>query len=136
MLWSLDEKDKSKTHMSDLINCINSKYNLKYTTYDEIHSWSIDNISSFWELMWNQLDIIHSKKYNSVISNEHQMLEANWFEGSELNFAENLLRHKSNLLAIEFHNESGEIKKISYSELYNLVSKVAYSLKKLGVKKK
>ena len=135
MLWSLDEKDKSKTHMSDLINCINSKYNLKYTTYDEIHSWSIDNISSFWELMWNQLDIIHSKKYNSVISNEHQMLEANWFEGSELNFAENLLRHKSNLLAIEFHNESGEIKKISYSELYNLVSKVAYSLKKLGVKK-
>ena len=46
MLWSLDEKDKSKTHMFDLINCINSKYNLKYTTYDEIHSWSIDNISS------------------------------------------------------------------------------------------
>jgi len=135
MLWSLAEKDKSKTHMFDLINCINSKYNLKYTTYDEIHGWSIDNISLFWELMWNQLDIIYSKKYNSVISNEHQMLEANWFEGSELNFAENLLRNKSDLLAIEFYNESGEIKKISYLELYNLVSKVAYSLKKLGVKK-
>ena len=52
-----------------------------------------------------------------------------------MNFAENLLRNKSDLLAIEFYNESGKTKKISYIELYDLVSKVAYSFKKMGIKK-
>ena len=135
ILWSLSDEDKSKTHMFNLKNCINTTYNLKLNTYQELHQWSINNLSLFWGLLWNQLDIKYSEKYNLVIDDDESMLNSNWFIGSKLNFAENLLKHRSNDIAIEFYNELGENKKISYNELYDLVSKASHSLRRLGVRK-
>ena len=135
ILWELSEEDKLNTHMNHLKNCINKKYNLQLRTYQDVHEWSITNISLFWGLLSNELGIIFSKKYNTVVSNEESMLDAKWFKGAKLNFAENLLKNKTDNIAIEFYDETGTIKKISYNELYNLVSNAAEYLKKIGIRK-
>ena len=134
ILWNPSEESISKTHLYKLQKYINKKYNIKLNNYNQLHNWSINNIDSFWSTMWNQLDIIYSKKYSAVIDNENIMLESNWFLDSKLNFAENLLRYKTNDIAIEFINENNIHQKISYRDLYNQVAKVSYSFKKLGIK--
>mgnify|MGYP001410631253 FL=1 len=135
ILWEPSIDTISQTNIYKLKQYINKKYSLDISNYNQLHRWSIQNIDLFWEVMWEKLDIVFSKKYTSVIENENSMLESNWFLNSRLNFSENLLKIKSNSIAIEFINEQGKHKKISYKELYLQVSKVAHSFRNLGLKK-
>jgi hypothetical protein len=60
-----------------------------------------------------------------------------WFQGSTLNFAENLLRYnddKRSIVAI-FEN-SEELREISFSDLQVRVKQCAIALSKLGVREK
>ena len=135
ILWEPSIDTISKTNIYKLKQYINKKYSLDISNYNQLHRWSIQNIDLFWEVMWEKLDIVFSEKYTSVIENENSMLESNWFLNSRLNFSENLLKIKSNSIAIEFVNEQGKHKKISYKELYLQVSKVAHSFRNLGLEK-
>ena len=135
ILWEPSKESISKTNIFKLQNYINKKYNLNLTDYNQLHKWSIDNIDLFWEIMWDDLDIVFSKKYSRVIKNRSSMLKSNWFLNSELNFSENLLKFKNNNVAIEFFNENGDYETITYKRLYRSVAKVSYSLKKIGIKK-
>ena len=135
ILWEPSIDTISQTNIYKLKQYINKKYSLDISNYNQLHKWSIQNIDLFWEVMWEKLDIVFSKKYTSVIENENSMLESNWFLNSRLNFSENLLKIKSNSIAIEFVNEQGKHKEISYEELYLQVSKVAHSFRNLGLKK-
>ena len=135
ILWEPSIDTISQTNIYKLKQYINKKYSLDISNYNQLHRWSIQNIDLFWEVMWEKLDIVFSKKYTSVIENENSMLESNWFLNSRLNFSENLLKIKSNSIAIEFINEQGKHKKISYKELYLQVSKVAHSFRNLGLEK-
>jgi acetoacetyl-CoA synthetase len=135
VLW---EPSKEKIISSNIYNLklgINKKYSLELGSYSELHSWSINNIDSFWSYVWDDLDIIYSKSYSKVLNNSNKMIGSSWFQGSELNFAENLLKYRNENIAIEFYNENNKKKSITYKELYAQVSKVAISFKKLGLKK-
>ena len=135
ILWEPSIDTISQTNIYKLKQFINKKYSLDISNYNQLHRWSIQNIDLFWEVMWEKLDIVFSEKYTSVIENKNSMLESNWFLNSRLNFSENLLKIKSNSIAIEFINEQGKHKKISYKELYLQVSKVAHSFRNLGLEK-
>ena len=132
-LWR--PKNPEKSQMYDFIQLINNQYNLKITNYKDLHKWSVNNISIFWEAIWNYGGIIHSKKYNTVVKNLNKMPGAKWFVGSKLNFAENLLRFKDDKIAIYYKNEEKKIISLTYKELYIQVEKLAHSLRKFGVKK-
>ena len=105
ILWVPSKESISKTHIYNLQKNINNKFNLRLNSYNDMHQWSIDNIELFWSIMWKNLDIIYSKKYSSVIDNKNIMPGANWFLDAKLNFAENLLRYRTENIAIEFINE-------------------------------
>jgi acetoacetyl-CoA synthetase len=58
---------------------------------------------------------------------------ARWFEGSRLNFAENLLRYRDERTALVFRGEQGHRESLSYAELYNRVAALAAALRQSGV---
>jgi acetoacetyl-CoA synthetase len=58
-----------------------------------------------------------------------------WFDGTRLNFAENLLRRRDDKTAIVFKGEGQPVRKLTYNELYSAVVKTAHALKELGVNK-
>lgn len=110
------------------------KNSLTFSTYDELYEWSVNNISKFWETIWNYSGVISSKSYNSVLKNP-VMPGAKWFEGAKLNFAENLLRYRDNRTTIISYREDQQTLRLTYKELYLLAAKCAYGLKKIGIKK-
>ena len=135
ILWHPSEENKKDSHLSSLIKTVNEKFDLNLNTYSDIYNWSIDNISDFWETIWYDTKIIHSEGHTSVVDDIYKMPGAKWFTSSKLNYSQNLLKNNSDKIAIEFYSENRIKEKISYEVLYELVSKAAYSFRKLGLKK-
>ncbi len=133
ILWK--PKNTEDTHLSKFIDEINSKYNLDLKTYNDLHSWSVKNISDFWDTTLQYTDIIHSGEYNTVIDELNIKPGIKWFEGLSLNFAENLLLYKDDRPAIISKFENHPSRTITYYKLFKEVEKLAFSLKKLGLKK-
>ena len=133
ILWKPTNVEKTK--MVQFLNRINTSYSLNIKSYEDLHRWSIENISDFWKEIWNASDTVHSKSYNEIVDDVHKMPGAKWFQGSRINFAENLLRFKDDRVAIHFQSENFTEQKITYSELYDKVSSLSQSLKSIGVEK-
>ncbi len=133
ILWK--PKSPEKTRMAHLIKIINESHQTNISSYDELHRWSVNQISDFWHHIWKYSNIIHSKSYSKVVDDVKKMPGAKWFVNAELNFAENLLKFKDHRPAIHAIDERNSIRTITYKELYNEVEKVAHALKKINVTK-
>ena len=133
ILWKPSKDQINSSQLEAFRLQVNSRFNLKIENYSELHSWSISNIKDFWKAIWGFMAIKCSSNYNQVVDDENKMPGAKWFDGLLFNFAENLLRIKSDKAAIIFQSENADSKIISYNELYDEVEKVASTLRKMGI---
>ena len=124
----------SKNNLEEFMDRINIKYALSLDSYKELYDWSIKNIPDFWNNVIAFSDIQYSGDTRTVLEDLTMKPAPNWFPNISLNFAENLLKERSDHLAIISKSENSEIIKITYNELYLKVAKLANSLKKLGIK--
>ena len=134
ILWKPSKDQINSSQLEAFRLQVNSRFNLKIENYSELHSWSISNINDFWKAIWGFMAIKCSSNYNQVVDDENKMPGSKWFDGLLFNFAENLLRIKSDKAAIIFQSENADSKIISYNELYDEVEKVASTLRKMGIK--
>ncbi|MGM0663391.1 MAG: acetoacetate--CoA ligase [Thermodesulfobacteriota bacterium] len=133
-LWQPSEDRIRNSHMYRFMNGLNEKHRLKFTAYDDLYQWSIQSIPEFWAAMWDFADIRASRPYNQVVDDPFRMPGARWFEGAELNFAENLLRYRDDRVALIFRGEDRENRRLTYAELYDEVARVARSLRELDIR--
>ena len=135
ILWEPSLEFIKSTNIYKFKKHINKKYNLSIDSYSSLYKWSIENIEEFWSEVWDFSDIKHSKSYNKVLTTSENMIESKWFDGAKLNFAENVLKHKSNETAIFSFREDSYYEKITFNQLYDYVAKLSNTLKKNGLKK-
>jgi acetoacetyl-CoA synthetase len=133
-LWIPAEERVNKSNINAFIRYAEQITKKPVSGYQDLYEWSIADIAEFWKSIWVHSGIIHSKTYRSILSGE-EMPGAKWFEGSELNFAENLLRYRDTHTAIISAREDLQPVRISYEELYLYVAKTAAYLKNIGIKK-
>ncbi len=133
-LWSPSKAQIENSNLIAFMEFVSNQTGNSFSDYKQLYDWSINSIEQFWECIWKFSNILHSQSYNSILS-ERKMPGAKWFEGSKLNFAENLLRFNDDQIAIISARENFPTIKITYSELNLLVARCAFSLRKLGVKK-
>ena len=133
VLWQPDEARMKQSQMFEFLHLIDEKYHLTEPSYAALHQWSVENIADFWMEFWEYAQIVNSHQFSQVLDDAHKMPGAKWFTGTKLNYAENLLQHRSDKAAIIFRGENGSEKKISQRELYNEVYRISDGLKKLGV---
>ncbi len=135
ILWNPSDDYIEQSNIFHFINFVNEKYNLEIDTYYQLYDWSIERIANFWESMWEFSGIIASRQYDKIYDNLTNFFEINWFPGARLNFAENLLKHRDSQIAYIFKGESEKSSKITYSNLYDQVGRLASALRKIGVVK-
>ena len=133
LLWQPSEDRIRNTNIYQFMGVINNKFNKDLEDYGQLYQWSVENIPEFWESMWDFAQIKASEPYHQVVDDLTKMPGAKWFEGARLNFAENLLRYRDDLVALIFKGESRDTVQMTYAELYDEVSKLAQYLKELGV---
>lgn len=106
---------------------------LDFANYEELHQWSVDRPELFWAQVWDFTGIQSSRRWETVLADADQFPGAQWFSGAALNFAENLLRNRSDKTALISRLENGARTTTSYRELYQQVAECAAALRNLGV---
>ncbi len=133
LLWTPTEERIKSTNMYRFMQLINQKYDKDFKDYPSLYQWSVENIPEFWKEFWEFGEIISSQPYQNIVEDIDKMPGAKWFTGAKMNFAENLLRYRDDKTAIVFKGEDQPVVKLTYKELYEQVSKLAKSLKSVGV---
>ncbi|KAM8818179.1 acetoacetyl-CoA synthetase isoform 2-T2 [Rhynchonycteris naso] len=106
--------------------------------YDELYQWSVESYSDFWAEFWKFSGLVSSRMYDEVVDPSKGVADVpEWFKGSRLNYAENLLQHKDNDRAALYVAREGqeEIRKVTFEELRQQVALFAAAMRKMGVRK-
>src|SRR5436309_13155640 len=125
---------KSSTKLDEEVNTV--EINLQGKTLQEVRSKSLQNIEEFWAQEADNL--IWSKKWDKILDWNPPF--AKWFTGGLLNTSVNCVdKHINNITknkaVIIWESESGEVRTLTYNQLYVEVNKFANALRNLGVKK-
>lgn len=102
-----------------------------FSDYESLYRWSIDQPEAFWFALWEFAEIVHSKKPDRIL--QPAMPGSIWFEGSRLNFAENLLRRRGSSTALLSLSEHRPTLRLSYDQLRTQVAQCATSLRIAGI---
>ena len=135
IVWKPQDYHFKSSNIAKFISHINEKFLLEIDQYDQLYEWSINNPSIFWDNISKFCDINFSHQPKNILERHESFIGSKWFEGATLNFAENLLKHKDDSLAIEYFCEDKIKGKITYKELHEQVRVCYLHLKSLGVKK-
>ena len=133
VIWSPSDKRAESSQMHKFMENINKKYNINLSSFSELHTWSIENKTQFWELIWDFFDIIGSKGTKPYIDPLNKMPGSNFFPNGKVNYAENMLSGNNFGVAIVFKSEDKLRKEVSWKELKDQVAALAKFLKKEGV---
>ena len=106
-----------------------------FDRYADLYRWSIDESPAFWEALCEFCDVRFDKPADVTLSRPDNIMDAGWFAGSKLNFAEHLLRHGGDRPAIIFNGEDGTRRELSYEQLRQQVAGIARGLMQAGVGK-
>ncbi|HSZ69207.1 MAG TPA: acetoacetate--CoA ligase [Solirubrobacteraceae bacterium] len=107
-----------------------------FADYEQLRQWSVREIERFWAAIWEFCEVRASRSYERVLA-DRKMPGARWFEGAELNYAENmLLRDRDPDAAAVLHtSELRALAQITWGELTAEVALVAGGLRALGVER-
>ena len=130
-LWQPSQKLKQDSILQDFCNFINFKSS---NNFKELWQWSVKNPEEFWSKFWDYSKIIGDKG-SEIIQKDKLFNKSKFFPDSKLNYAENILKKKSNDIAINFLSEKGFEEHITWNNLYEKVCKFSNYLKKLRLKK-
>jgi acetoacetyl-CoA synthetase len=134
ILWKPTKNQIQDSQMTSFTEFVNYNYQLSLQNYNELHNWSVENIADFWHSIFDYSKIIHTDKIESIVDDDTKMPGAKWFSGIKMNFAENLLSHRDDKIAIIFKGESRKPQYITYQQLYERVSILAGAMRNAGVK--
>jgi len=128
-------EQKSSTTISDDENKT-LEINLQGKILHETRKKALENIEEFWAKQADNL--IWSKKWDKILDWHPPF--AKWFTGGLLNASVNCLdKHIDNInknkAAIIWESEAGDVRTITYNQLYIEVNRFANALHNLGVKK-
>ena len=100
--------------------------------YDALWRWSIEQQELFWGAVWDWSGIVGEKGERVFIEGD-RMHGARYFPDARLNFAENLLRRRTDEPAIIAWSEDGRRRTVSWRQLHDLTSRLAQAMREAGI---
>ena len=132
VVWTPSQDQILNSNLKKFTEFVEENTGKHFKSYDELHHFSISN-PEFWRFIIEFCKV--EGEWNGPIYEGENIFSAKWFPQSKLNFAENMLKNRSDKEALIFRCEDRISETLSFAELYNQVSKTAQHLKELGVTK-
>ncbi|MER8725757.1 acetoacetate--CoA ligase [Mesorhizobium sp. M1027] len=133
-LWIPTQEQIDAAPMTAFMNAAASMAGESFSSYADLHRWSIDDRETFWSLVWDFCGIVGDKGERVLIDGD-KMPGATFFPDAKLNFAENLLKKTGLGDAIVFRGEDKAERRLSWNELHALTSRLQQLFLSLKVKK-
>ncbi|MES0098467.1 acetoacetate--CoA ligase [Mesorhizobium sp. M0019] len=133
-LWIPTQEQIDAAPMTAFMNAAASIAGEAFSSYTDLHRWSIDHRETFWSLVWDFCGIVGDKGERVLVDGD-KMPGATFFPEAKLNFAENLLKKTGLGDAIVFRGEDKVERRLSWNELHALTSRLQQLFLSLKVKK-
>jgi acetoacetyl-CoA synthetase len=135
-LWTPSEEEVGRARMTRFMRWASERHRRPFADYGALWQWSVEELEQFWADVWEFCGVRASKPYERVLSSR-EMPGAKWFEGAELNYAENLLcrDRDPDETALVACSELRACEELSWGELSSQVAAVAAGLRSLGVER-
>jgi acetoacetyl-CoA synthetase len=138
-LWSPSAQWRERAEMTRFAHWAGERAGRTFADYDELWRWSVEEIEEFWAAIWEYCGVRASRPYEQVLDSR-RMPGARWFEGAELNYAENMLLGPSSAsgrdpgqVAVLHASELRELDQLTWGQLAAQVAAAAGGLRALGV---
>jgi acetoacetyl-CoA synthetase len=104
-----------------------------FDRYDELWRWSVEDLDGFWGSIWDFFGVAGS--YDRVLASR-EMPGAQWFPGTQVNYAEHLFRGKDPAATAIVHaSELRDLGHLTWGELREQTARLAAFLRSLGVER-
>jgi acetoacetyl-CoA synthetase len=120
-------------------NWLERERGLRFESYDALWRWSVTDLNAFWQSVWDYFDLQSPTAHRAAFCGG-QMPQARWFEGAQLNYVQQVMRHveaasESGYPAIIASNELSQWQEISWPALRARVAALALQMRALGVQR-
>ncbi len=133
LLWQPTAEDSEHANLTHYMAWLREKRGLAFGSYPELWRWSVDQIDSFWESIWDYVGIIASQRAEVVLAERH-MPGARWFPGAHLNYAENIFgKRNDSEPMIHYQAEGQPLVSYSWDHMYDQTQRVAAALRRMGI---
>jgi len=130
-VWQPKKPDASR--MGQFMRFAEKQYGLSFQNYEQLHTWSTEHPDQFWPSLCEFFNIQFSTPPQHILNHNQRMIDATWFDGATLNFAEQLLQRQDDHPALVSRDETDKRDVISFRQLRQHVAHCAAGLKKAGV---
>lgn len=131
-LWTPSPARVAQSPLTAFMIAASERAGTPFSSYADLHRWSIDRREDFWSLLWDFTGVAGDKGERLLVDGD-RMPGAKFFPDARLNFAENLLRKRGSSDAIVFKGEDKVLQRLSWDELHALVSRLQQLFVSLGV---
>ena len=119
--WSPDQATVENANVTEVAR------ELGLASYQELHRWSVESRSTFWEMVLTRLGIVFDRPPDSILSRDSVPQETEWLPGALLNIVQSCFQADPAAAAIHFERE-GNRTTLTYAELAQLVDRVAHGV--------
>ncbi|RUU76697.1 acetoacetate--CoA ligase, partial [Mesorhizobium sp. M7A.T.Ca.TU.009.01.1.2] len=133
-LWTPTQDQIDAAPLTAFTKAAGVKAGGAFSSYSQLHAWSVADREGFWSLVWDFCGIVGDKGDNLLVDGD-KMPGASFFPDATLNFAENLLKKTGSGDAIVFRGEDKVERRLSWNELHALTSRLQQLFLSLKVKK-
>ena len=107
-----------KTILSKYKEFLKSKNKIIFSSYDELHKWSITEIEDFWLSIVEFFKIEFDKPPISVYRFDKNFIETLWFTNSKISYSRNVFKNDNlKTPAIKYQDENGDYFEITWNSL-------------------
>ncbi len=151
LLWTPTPQQRERANMTRFRRWVAEREGREFEDYEQLRQWSVQELERFWAAIWEFCGVRASRPYERVLADRgsegapigrREMPGARWFEGAELNYAENMLARgreggpggrDPNQIAVLHASELRPLRELTWGELSAQVAAVAGGLRALGV---
>ena len=107
-----------KTILSKYKKFLKSNNKIIFSSYDELHKWSITEIEDFWLSIVEFFKIEFDKPPSSVYRFDKNFIETLWFTDSKISYSRNVFKNDNlKTPAIKYQDENGDYFEITWNSL-------------------
>jgi len=107
-----------KTILSKYKEFLKSNNKIIFSSYDELHKWSITEIEDFWLSIVKFFKIEFDKQPSSVYRFDKNFIETLWFTDSKISYSRNVFKNDNlKTPAIKYQDENGDYFEITWNSL-------------------
>ncbi|RUY31235.1 acetoacetate--CoA ligase, partial [Mesorhizobium sp. M7A.F.Ca.CA.001.13.2.1] len=133
-LWTPTQDQIDAAPLTAFTKAAGVKAGVAFSSYSQLHAWSVEDREGFWSLVWDFCGIVGDKGDKLLVDGD-KMPGASFFPDATLNFAGNLLKKTGSGDAIVFRGEDKVERRLSWNELHALTSRLQQLFLSLKVKK-